>query len=81
METHQSSDTTYSYRVYDYDRKDTRGEFAGTLFRKSDEGTTVPKQDTLSMSTVEWDGTQLILPVSFGPFELDGGCEIIVSHT
>jgi mannose-6-phosphate isomerase len=26
-------------------------------------------------------GTHLIIPVGFGEFELDGNCELIVSHT
>lgn len=135
LETQQSSDTTY--RVYDYDRRDTAGNLRDLHLEKAIEVTTVPHQNAISTPRVvehekarvrtfvesdffavyKWDihgktsfsfeeqyllfsvikgegsllhngkqyglkkGTHFIIPVGFGEFELDGECEIIVSHT
>ena len=135
LETQQSSDTTY--RVYDYDRRDTDGNLRELHLEKAIEVTTVPHQDMGServvqekdctrittfiesafFSVYKWQvggrsnfsfndqyllfsvingegnlfhngltydlrkGSHFIIPVGFGEFEMDGDCEMIVSHT
>ncbi|PLS03335.1 mannose-6-phosphate isomerase, class I [Neobacillus cucumis] len=135
LETQQSSDTTY--RVYDYDRRDSDGNLRELHLEKAMEVTTVPHQDAVServvrendktrmttyvesafFSVYKWEvagkssfsfndqyllfsvihgegslihngrrydlkkGSHFILPVGFGEFEVDGNCEMIVSHT
>jgi mannose-6-phosphate isomerase len=135
LETQQSSDTTY--RVYDYDRKDSAGNLRELHLEKAIDVTTIPHQDTgvapsfqeqenvtittfvdseffsvykweihgrtlfpfnqqyLLLSVVKGEGslvhngeqyglkkgTHLIVPVGFGEFEINGNCELIVSHS
>ncbi|WP_260631426.1 mannose-6-phosphate isomerase, class I [Neobacillus niacini] len=135
LETQQSSDTTY--RVYDYDRRDSEGNLRDLHLEKAIDVTTVPHHETGFSPVVEerenvtitmftkseffsvykWDiggrsvfsftdqylllsvikgdgvlvhdgeryplkkGTHLIIPVGLGEFEIDGNCELIVSHT
>lgn len=135
LETQQSSDTTY--RVYDYDRRDSEGNLRDLHLDKAIDVTTVPHEETGFSPAVEerenvtitmftksdffsvykWDisgksvfsftdqylllsvikgdgvlvhngkryplkkGTHLIIPVGLGEFEIDGNCELIVSHT
>jgi mannose-6-phosphate isomerase len=135
LETQQSSDTTY--RVYDYDRRDTKGNLRDLHLEKAIDVTTVPHHETVFSPVVEarenatitmfaksaffsvykWDisgksafsfidqylllsvikgdgvlvhdgeryplkkGTHFIIPVGLGEFEVDGKCELIVSHT
>ncbi|TDL76182.1 mannose-6-phosphate isomerase, class I [Peribacillus frigoritolerans] len=134
LETQQSSDTTY--RVYDYNRRDTEGKLRDLHLEKAIDVTTVPHHDSgvapkvqkhENMTTTtfieseffsvyKWDiegkvtlsfndqymllsvikgdgtlvhngekyslnkGTHFIIPVGLGEFELDGDCELIVSH-
>lgn len=51
LETQQSSDTTY--RVYDYDRKDDKGNLRELHLEKALEVTTVPHENVVSKPTVE----------------------------
>ncbi|WP_419881525.1 mannose-6-phosphate isomerase, class I [Peribacillus sp. B-H-3] len=51
LETQQSSDTTY--RVYDYDRRDDKGNLRDLHLEKAINVTTVPHQDILTNSMVE----------------------------
>jgi mannose-6-phosphate isomerase len=135
LETQQSSDTTY--RVYDYDRRDSEGNLRDLHLEKAIDVTTIPHHETGFSPVVEerenvtitmftksdffsvykWDisgrsvfsfndqylllsvikgdgvlvhdgeryplkkGTHFIIPVGLGEFEIDGNCELIVSHT
>ncbi|OCA83367.1 mannose-6-phosphate isomerase, class I [Bacillus sp. FJAT-27225] len=135
LETQQSSDTTY--RLYDYNRRDSEGNLRELHLEKAIAVTNVPHQNPVNSPRVEertgvkittfiqsdyftvykWDidgksqfsineqylllsvikgaatlthkkqqykltkGAHLILPTGFGSFQLEGTCEIIVSHT
>ncbi|WP_223066412.1 mannose-6-phosphate isomerase, class I [Paenibacillus caui] len=63
LETQQSSDTTY--RVYDYDRKDSAGKSRELHLEKAIDVTTIPQHFVpLEQTTVQQDGTQIITYVS-----------------
>ncbi|WP_026692791.1 mannose-6-phosphate isomerase, class I [Peribacillus kribbensis] len=135
LETQQSSDTTY--RIYDYERRDSDGNLRDLHLEKAIDVITIPYQNPKSTSVInknetsvltsflesgffsvyKWQvrgiasfntgenylllsvikgngilfhhggeypikkGTHFILPFGFGEFEIDGECELIVSHT
>ncbi|PGV53359.1 mannose-6-phosphate isomerase, class I [Bacillus sp. AFS037270] len=58
LETQQSSDTTY--RVYDYDRRDTEGNLRDLHLEKAMEVTTVPHQDDVITRAVHENGNTRI---------------------